>query len=155
MTSRSKAQKTASTFQLDCRICCDINATPEAIWALLTDAEGFPAWNSTVSRIDGTIALGERLALKVPLAPERTFKPKVTKFVPNREMEWSDGFAPMFRGVRTFTLTSKGDRVTEFSMSEVFSGLMLPMIKGSLPDFGPAFEAYAADLKRAAEARAS
>jgi hypothetical protein len=29
---------------------------------------------------------------------------------------------------------------------------MLPMIKGSLPDFAPLFEAYAADLKRAAEA---
>jgi hypothetical protein len=36
-------------------------------------------------------------------------------------------------------------------MVEVFSGLMLPMIAGSLPNFGPAFEQYAADLKRAAE----
>jgi hypothetical protein len=36
-------------------------------------------------------------------------------------------------------------------MVEVLSGLMLPMIRGSLPDFGPAFETYAADLKRAAE----
>jgi hypothetical protein len=36
-------------------------------------------------------------------------------------------------------------------MVEVLSGVMLPMIKGSLPDFGPAFEAYAADLKREAE----
>jgi hypothetical protein len=37
-------------------------------------------------------------------------------------------------------------------MTEVFAGLMLPMIKGSLPDFGPIFEQYAADLKKAAEA---
>ncbi len=66
-------------------------------------------------------------------------------------MIWSDGFAPMFKGVRTFTLASAGDGVTEFSMVEVFSGLMLPMIKGSLPDFGPIFEQYAADLKAAAE----
>jgi hypothetical protein len=28
---------------------------------------------------------------------------------------------------------------------------MLPMIGGSLPDFRPAFDQYAADLKRAAE----
>jgi hypothetical protein len=40
-------------------------------------------------------------------------------------------------------------------MQEVFTGIMLPMIKGSLPDFGPAFETYAADLKRAAEGGAS
>jgi hypothetical protein len=36
-------------------------------------------------------------------------------------------------------------------MVERFSGIMLPLIKGSLPDFGPIFEAYARDLKRAAE----
>jgi hypothetical protein len=44
------------------------------------------------------------------------------------------------------------DVTTELAMEEVFSGLMLPMIRGSLPDFGPAFEAFARDLKRAAEA---
>ena len=38
-------------------------------------------------------------------------------------------------------------------MREEFSGLMLPMIKGSLPDFAPVFETYAEDLRRAAEAR--
>jgi hypothetical protein len=30
---------------------------------------------------------------------------------------------------------------------------MLPMIKGSLPDFAPSFVAYAEDLEREAEAR--
>jgi hypothetical protein len=36
-------------------------------------------------------------------------------------------------------------------MVEVFKGVMLPMIKGSLPDFKPNFEQYALDLKTAAE----
>ena len=66
-------------------------------------------------------------------------------------MTWSDGMAPMFKGVRTFTLVPAPDGCTEFRMKEEFSGLMLPMIKGSLPDFGPVFEAYAEDLRRAAE----
>ncbi len=92
------------------------------------------------------------MPLKVPTAPERVFKPRVSIVEPGRAMVWSDGMAPMFKGVRTFTLTSSGDGATEFSMSEEFSGLMLPMIKGSLPDFAPVFEAYAGDLKRAAEA---
>ncbi len=47
--------------------------------------------------------------------------------------------------------TSNPDGSTAFSMVEVLSGAMLPMIKGSLPDFGPMFETYAADLKREAE----
>ena len=70
---------------------------------------------------------------------------------PGRSMTWRDGMAPMFKGVRVFTLTPNADGSTEFSMKEEFSGLMLPMIKGSLPDFAPVFEAYAEDLKRAAE----
>ncbi len=87
----------------------------------------------------------------MPTAPTRTFKPRVTAFEPGRSMVWSDGMAPMFKGVRTYTLTPKGDGTTDFTMTEVFSGAMLPMIKGSLPDFAPVFEKYAADLKREAE----
>ncbi|TMQ15675.1 MAG: SRPBCC domain-containing protein, partial [Deltaproteobacteria bacterium] len=126
-------------------------ATPQRLWSLLTNAADFPRWNSTVTRITGTIGPGERLALEVKAAPGRTFKPRVTRFEPEHSMVWSDGFAPMFQGVRTFTLSPRGDGTTTFSMVEVLSGVMLPMIKGSLPDFGPAFEAYAADLKREAE----
>jgi hypothetical protein len=146
------AQQTKSAFRQSCSIRCDIHAPAEKVWALLTDAKRFPQWNSTVTSIDGEIALGQQLALRVPLDPKRTFKPKVTKLVANREMVWSDGFAPMFHGVRTFELTGKPGGVTEFSMGETLSGIMLPMIRGSLPDFAPAFETYAADLKRAAEA---
>src|SRR5262249_49903959 len=126
-------------------------ATPKSIFALLTDAAGFSRWNSTVTSIEGSIALGEKLALRVPSAPKRTFTPKVTELVADERMVWSDGMAPMFKGVRTFTVTPKGDGTTDFAMVEVFSGVMLPMIKGSLPDFVPIFEQYATDLKREAE----
>jgi hypothetical protein len=150
-TQAPAAEKTETTFRQDCRVTCEIQAPPERIWSLLTDASRFPAWNSTVTSLGGTIALGEKLVLKVPLDPKRTFTPRVTKLEPSREMEWSDGFAPMFKGVRTFTLRPKAAGVTEFAMTEVFSGAMLPMIRKSLPDFGPAFEAFARDLKAAAE----
>jgi hypothetical protein len=36
-------------------------------------------------------------------------------------------------------------------MEERFSGLMLPLARGSMPDFGPVFQTDANDLKRAAE----
>lgn len=146
-----RAQKTRTTFRLECAVAARIDAPPAKVWALLTNAAGFSKWNSTVDGIEGTIALGEKLAIKVPAAPGRTFKPKVSELEADRRMVWRDGFAPMFQGVRTFTLTAR-DGGTEFSMVEVFSGLMLPMIAGSLPDFAPIFEQYAADLKKAAEA---
>jgi hypothetical protein len=66
-------------------------------------------------------------------------------------MVWRDGFAPMFQGTRRFSLTANGDDTTTFTMSETFTGLMLPFIKGSLPDFGPVFDRYVTDVKRACE----
>ncbi|HLT39049.1 MAG TPA: SRPBCC domain-containing protein [Enhygromyxa sp.] len=155
MPNSYRAQTTTGTFRQSCSIRCDIHAPAETVWALLTDASGFTRWNSTVTSIDGEIAPGRKLAIKVPLDPKRTFKPKVTRFEPGREMVWSDGFAPMFVGARTFTLTPRGADLTEFVMTEVFSGLMLPLIRKSLPDFGPVFETYAADLARAAEGGAA
>ena len=101
MTTRAIATKTEQTFRMGCSIRCDISATPAQIWALLTDAAAFPSWNSTVTSIEGTIALGQKLKLRVPLDPKRVFTPKVTRMEEGRAMEWSDGMAPMFKGVRS------------------------------------------------------
>ena len=57
----------------------------------------------------------------------------------------------MLKGVRTFELRRRIDGSTCFTMQECFSGLMLPLAKRSMPDFGPVFERYADDLKREAE----
>ncbi|HEX3761367.1 MAG TPA: SRPBCC domain-containing protein [Kofleriaceae bacterium] len=150
MTSTATVTQTSRTFRIQCAAAIHVRATPQRIWSLLTNAADFPRWNSTVTRISGTIAQGERLALEVAAAPGRTFRPRVARLEPERLMVWSDGFAPMFKGVRTFSLAPSGGGTT-FSMVEVLSGVMLPMIKGSLPDFGPSFQAYAVDLRREAE----
>ena len=52
---------------------------------------------------------------------------------------------------RTYTVNGRSDGSTGFTMTVVYTGLMLPMIAGSLPDFGPLFEQYASDLKGEAE----
>ena len=139
---------------MSCRVEVNIQAKAERIWSLLTDAKDFPRWNSTVTGIEGQIREGERLRLHVP-GTQRTFTPTVSGVVPNQRMTWTGGFAPMFKGVRTFELKPRSDGSTDFAMEERFSGLMLPLAKGSMPDFGPVFETYANDLKRAAEATTS
>ncbi len=146
-----RARRTKSTFRMEYAVAINVQVRPNRIWTLLTNAADFPRWNSTVKSIAGNIALGEKIQLRAMIAPERIFNLTVSEFVPEKQMVWRDGRAPMFTGVRTFTLTPKTDDSTDFSMAEVYSGLMLPMIAGSLPDFGPPFEQYAADLKREAE----
>lgn len=148
--SDASTTKTESAFRLEYAVTAAIRAEPRAIWARLTDAAGFPSWNSTVTSLEGPIEKGRKLAIRVPIS-ERTFTPTVVTLEPETLMVWADGFAPMFKGERTFTLTRNADGTTSFAMREVFSGLMLPMIKGSLPDFRPVFDRYVADLKRACE----
>lgn len=149
--ANGKATSTRSTFSMECAVSIHIHATPDKIWALLTDAARFPTWNSTVISIEGRIALNEKISLKSTSSPERTFKLRISEWTPPSRMVWEDGMAPMFKGVRTYVLTPGSDGTTDFAMREVFSGLMIPMIGGSLPDFKPIFEQYAADLKREAE----
>jgi hypothetical protein len=131
----------------------ELNTLADAsrVWGLLTDAEGFPRWNSTVSGIEGRIREGERLRLRVP-GTDRIFTPRVSGVVPQERMTWTGGFAPMFKGVRTFLLKARTDGSTDFSIDERFSGLMLPLVKRAMPDLGPVFERFAGDLKREAEA---
>jgi hypothetical protein len=146
-----RARRTKTTFRMEYAVAVRIQARPNRIWVLLTTAGDFPRWNSTVKSIEGQIGLGETIKLRATIAPERIFNLTVSEFVPEKLMVWTDGRAPIFKGVRTYTLTPQADGSTDFSMVEVFSGIMLPMIAGSLPDFGPVFEQYASDLKREAE----
>ena len=151
VTPNGKAVKESKTFKQTYSVAININAPAEAVWKLLTNAANFPSWNSTAKSIEGNIAEGQKIKLVANIAPDRTFKLKVKDVVPNKSMNWSDGAAPMFRGVRHFTLAPNSEGGTTFTMTETMGGLMFPMIKGSLPDFTQAFEDYAADLKKAAE----
>lgn len=150
LVADGRTRRTKTTFRLEYAVAIDIAAPPGRLWQLLTSAAEFPRWNTTVTSIEGRIADGERIAVRVPIT-DRVFELSVRVVEPDRRMTWSDGFAPLFKGVRTFTLTPKSDGTTEFRMVEEFKGLMLPMIAGQLPDFGPVFEQYARDLERAAE----
>jgi hypothetical protein len=135
---------------MTCGVVLNICAPAARIWSLLTGAKDFPRWNSTVTRVEGRILEGERLRVHVP-GTDRTFTPRVSGMVADERMTWTGGFFPLFNGVRTFELRPCDDGSTEFVMEERFSGLMLPFVKGSLPDFGPVFERYANDLKHEAE----
>ena len=130
-----------------------IAAPADQVWALLTDAAGYPEWNSTIVSLEGQIALGNRIKLVSTVNPKRAFKLTVSEMDEPRRMVWSDGMPlGLFRGVRTFTLTPADDGATTFEMVEEFSGLLEPLISKSIPDMSDSFEEFGESLKRAAEA---
>ena len=139
----------ASKF-LACQVALEIAAPPEKVMATLTRAAEYPRWNSTVTKLEGQIAEGQTIKLVSVLAPKRTFKLKVS--LGPDTMTWEDGMPfGLFRGVRSFRATRTAKGTTVFAMSEIFSGPMLGMIAGSLPDQRATFETFAQDLKTEAE----
>jgi hypothetical protein len=134
----------------------DIRSRPEVVWKLLTDLAGYPIWNTTVEKAEGTISLGSKVTIFAKLAPGKAFPVKVTTLEPPRKMVWTGG-APLkfvFKGERTFLVTPKTTDTVEFSMEEVFDGLMAGVIGKSIPDLQPVFDEFAACLKARAEAGA-
>lgn len=128
-----------------------IQASPEAIWRVLLDTSRYPEWDPFCERIEGQVAPGNKLKAFTKLAPGRGFGVKVTELRENEQMTWSGGMPlGLFKGVRTFTLDPSGEAV-QFTLREEFTGPMLALIGGSLPDMTEAFEAFCAGLKRRAE----
>ena len=129
-----------------------IAATPETIWAILTDAAGYTSWDSGVERVEGSIALGNKIKVYSKINPGRAFPVKVSELAPSSKMTWTGGMPlGLFKGVRTFTLTPESETVTRFDMREVFTGPLLSMIWKSMPDLTASFEQFAKGLKDKSE----
>ncbi len=146
----ARSTRTDTTFSLTYSVATRIEAPTGRVWEILTDVESWPDWNSTVSTVQGRAELGRRIRLTVPIAPDRTFRPRVVGLEPPRRMVWQDGVAPLFRGTRTYLLAPEGEATT-FEMTEAFRGVVLPLIRRSLPDMREPFDTFAADLKARAE----
>jgi uncharacterized protein YndB with AHSA1/START domain len=129
-----------------------INASPEKVWALLTDTAGYRAWNRAVISIEGTIATGNTVSLVSTANPKRTFKLRVTEMAAPRRMVWSDGMPlGLFKGERTY-LVEPREGVTHFEMTEEYTGLLSGLFTKAIPDLTESFNVFADSLKAAAEA---
>jgi len=88
----------------------------------------------------------------IKIIGDRAFLVNVVEFTPPKPMLWSGGMPlGLFKGERTFTLTTQPDGQVEFFMREEYSGLLSPLIARSIPDLQPAFDEFANDLKQAAQ----
>ena len=151
-TATGQATRIKKAFFMQYNVAINIDASPDKIWTYLTTGSDYPRWNSTVDRIEGMIAPGQKIKVFAKISPERAFPVEVAEFSPPRKMVWRGGMPlGLFKGVRTFLLTPESNGSTTVTMTEEFRGAMLPMMAGSMPDLRPAFEGFAADLKAAAE----
>ena len=150
MANKGKATTIKTTFSRQTSIGIDINADTSILWALLTKASDYPRWNSTVTSIEGNIALGEKIKLKSTLDTKRTFNLKVKEFEPEKRLVWGDAM-----GKRVYALTKNANGTITFSMVEKIGGPLFPLFAKMIPPFDQSFEKFAADLKKEAESKMS
>ena len=129
-----------------------IAASPQAVWAVLSDGASWPSWDSGVDAVEGRIAMNETIKIRSQAAPGRAFPVKVTRFDPPAHLRFSGGMPlGLFRGVRTYEVSEEADGQVAFRMREEYSGPLLPLVWRSMPDLGPSFERFASGLKQRVE----
>lgn len=129
----------------------EINASLEAVWAVLVDGQQYTSWDSGVEKFEGTIGPGNTIKVYSEVAPGRAFPVKVVEYDEGRKMTWESGMPlGLFKGRRTFTLTPNGS-ATRFHMHEKFSGPLLPLLGRTIPDLQPTFDKFANGLKQRVE----
>ncbi len=134
----------------------EINASPERVWQLLTDFASFPEWNPFIRQAIGEPRKGAQLQvyLQPSGAKGMTFRPKVLKAEPNRELRWLGHFLipGLFDGEHIFTIEPLEAGSVRFVQREVFTGLLVPLFARSLDkDTRRGFEEMNQALKLRAE----
>jgi hypothetical protein len=109
-----------------------IDASPERVWAILTDFEAYPTWNPFIRRIAGQPVTGTRLEVQlVPLGSRgMTFRPTVLEALPNRSLRWLGhlGLRGVFDGEHSLQIEPVGENQVRFVQSEHFSGALATML---------------------------
>ena len=130
-----------------------IKATPEQVWAELTDFAAYASWNPFLKEVSGEVAVGKKIKIN---ADGMTFKPKVLVFDAHKELKWIGRLIlpGIFDGTHRFVLIDNGDGTTTLEHSEDFSGILVPLFKKKLLKETKAnFEAMNQKLKERVEQR--
>ncbi|MBB4904873.1 SRPBCC domain-containing protein [Actinophytocola algeriensis] len=128
----------------------EIDAPPAAVWAVLTDFAAYPEWNPFITEASGTLAVGETLTLHMVPGQGRaqTFTPEVRAVRENAELVWLGAlrWSWLFSAEHRFTLSEVGG-ATRLVQSEVFRGVLVPLLRSMIDQTEKDFRALNAALK--------
>jgi hypothetical protein len=131
-----------------------IAATPQQVWAVLTDLDAYHRWNPFITSSSGPLRVGATLTNRMHDATgDTTFTPAVQVVEPGRELRWLGRVGPggLFDGQHTFTIKRLGPGRVLFTQREDFTGLLIPFFEHRLhADTLPQFRAMNAALARQA-----
>lgn len=108
-----------------------IAAPRSRVWAILMDFERYPDWNPFILSIKGEARVGETLEVVIqpPGHKASTFVPRILALEKERRFQWR-GSLPipgLFVGTHQFDLADASGG-TRFVQSEIFTGLLVPLV---------------------------
>lgn len=133
-----------------------IAATPEEVWAVLTDFPAYPDWNPFVRSVAGELRIGRRLRVRLepPGMKGMTLRPKVIAVDPPRAFGWLGHLSVpgLFDGEHSFEIEPVAAGGVRFVQSEEFGGVLVPLLWRMLEEkTRSGFEAMNAALRRRVE----
>ncbi len=133
----------------------DIAASPEEVWAVLTDFSSYPAWTAFIRRVTGRPAVGERLEVVLGATGRRpvVVHPTVVEATPGARFAWQGRLGPpgLFAGTHEFVLTDLPGGRTHLVHRESFRGVVPAVLPGSPRGALAGFTAFNEALGRRAE----
>lgn len=130
-----------------------IRATPEQVWAVLTDAPAYAKWNPFIRSVEGRFVAGARLTTRMHAGGDdkgMTFKPLVLKADPAKELRWRGRLlAPRIMDAEHSFVLQSVPEGTRLIHAESFHGIAMWAFRAET--FRPDFEAMNAALKARVE----
>jgi hypothetical protein len=133
----------------------DINAPGDRVWQMLTELDGYRAWNPFLTSASGAITPGSTITIAAKVGNRNiTFHARISAVEPKKKLVWVGRLlsSEFFEGEHEFDVIELDQSRTRVIQSEHFKGMLVAALWGR---FSPAllqgFRAMNDALKRRCE----
>ncbi len=131
----------------------EIAATPDRVWAVLSDLASYPDWNPVFGQVSGQLAVGNRITLtstQPVTGRTMTVKVKVVSAKPATELRWASSVLGLMNSERSFIL-SPADGGTRLMQTGTYRGLFTRFPHKTIGRIQVSFETINQAVKQRAE----
>lgn len=107
----------------------DIDATPDAVWTVLTDVERWPEWTASMILVrrleEGPFGMGSRARVRQPGLPPAVYT--VTEYEPGRAFSWA-ARSPGVTVIGGHHVGPRGDGHATVRLTVRLTGVLAPLV---------------------------
>jgi hypothetical protein len=132
----------------------EIAATPEHVWAVLSDLASYPQWHPVFRAVTGQLAAGNKITITTahPVTDRTlTARVRVLAAEPTRQLRWVSNLGVM-RSERSFILTPEAGG-TLLEQTATYRGILVRFPEKTITRIQDTFVAINQAIKQQAEAR--